>query len=121
MFLYIVPDPASVLVQSVSTQGKPLFLPSSGNITSVTLSCTVRLNPAVNVPVTVQTSWNGPEGFRSTNTAVNVTDVYHISMAIIDSLNLKKAGIYRCTATVMPSFESEFIMSTGKQRRIPLL
>ena len=110
-----VPDPVSVLVESVGTQGKPLFLQSSGNVTNVILSCRIQLNPAVNVPVTIETSWTGPDGFTFKDTAMNVFSVYYTSMVNVSSLNLKKAGVYHCTTTVMPSSENEFIMNKGTE------
>ena len=116
--LYItVPDPVSVLVESVGTQGNPLFLPS-GNIINVTLSCTVQINPAVDVPVTVQTNWTGPEGFSYNNIAMNVANnnMHFTSNATVGSLVLKKAGVYHCMATVMPSPENRFLMNTGTNK-----
>ena len=34
---------------------------------NVTLICTVKLSPAVDVPVTVNTVWTGPAGFLADN------------------------------------------------------
>ena len=42
----------------------------------VNLTCTVELSPAVDVPVTVNTVWTGPDGFMTTNTAQPVTTTY---------------------------------------------
>ena len=114
LLLYItVPDPVSILVESVGTQRKPIFLPS-GNIINVTLSCTVQIDPAVDIPVTVQTNWNGPDGFSFNNIATNIVNNTHFtSMATVGSLELKKAGVYHCMATVMASPENQFIMNTG--------
>ena len=96
--LFAVPHPVSVQVESIGTWGKPLFLPS-GTVTNVTLTCTVEMSPTVNVPVSVETKWNGPDAFKVTNSAMNVSTNY-TSMATVSSLSHKKAGEYRCRARV---------------------
>ena len=93
-----MPHPVSVQVESIGTWGKPLFLPS-GTVTNVTLTCTVEMSPTVNVPVSVETKWNGPDAFKVTNSAMNVSTNY-TSMATVSSLSHKKAGEYRCRARV---------------------
>ena len=81
----------------------------------VTLTCTVELSPAVDVPVTVNTVWTGPDGFTTTNSAqpdMGSTTTYS-STAVITSLGRNKSGNYACTATV--SSTSPLLTSSNGQ------
>ena len=112
----LVPDPVFVAVTSdpVSIIEYP----------DVTLTCTVELSPAVDVPVTVNTVWTGPAGFIIENTAqrVNESNTRYISTAIVRSLNRNEYGNYTCLATVISkspyinnsSLSGIKIVSTGK-------
>ena len=91
---------------------------------NVTLTCTVELNPAVDVSVTVNTVWTGPAGFSTTNTAQPVmgsTTTYTCTV-IVRSFGRDQSGNYTCTATVSsvspvfsPSSQSETVhITTGK-------
>ena len=67
----------------------------------VTLTCTVDLDPAVDVPVTVNTVWTGPDGVILSPTdpdMVNLTR--YTSTAIVRSFGRDQSGVYNCTATV---------------------
>ena len=73
---------------------------------AVTLTCTVELSPAVDVPVTVNTVWTGPARFSTTTTAqamVGSTTTY-TSTATVNSFGRAQSGYYNCTATVSSSF-----------------
>ena len=86
---------------------------SSVNVGStVTLTCTVELSPAVDVPVTVNTEWTGPEGFRTTNTAQSVmgSTTTYTSTAMVSSFGRDQSGNYTCTATV--SSTSSFLTNS---------
>ena len=97
MFLCLtVPAPTSVTVTNGSV-----------NVGStVTLTCTVELSPAVDVPVTVNTVWTGPDGFMTTNTAQPVmgSTTTYTSTAMVSSFGRDQSGDYTCTATVRPNF-----------------
>ena len=74
----------------------------------VTLTCTVDLDPAVNVPVTVNTVWTGPNGVTlSPSDPVMVNLTRYTSTAMVSSF---RAGNYTCTATVSSS--TSFIISS---------
>ena len=79
---------------------------------SPTLTCTVELSPAVDVPVTVNTMWTGPAGelFTPTNPVpamiVNLTT--YTSLAMVDAA---RSGNFTCQATVSSS--SQFITGSG--------
>ena len=68
----------------------------------VTLTCTVELSPAVDVPVTVNTVLTGPYGFMTTNTAQPVmrrTTTY-TTTAMVSSFGRDQSGVYTRAATV---------------------
>ena len=73
----------------------------------VTLTCTVELSPAVDVPVTVNTVWTGPDGFMTTNTAqpVRGNPTTYTSTAMVSSFERDQSGNYTCTATVISTFQ----------------
>ena len=56
----------------------------------------------MDIPVTVNTVWTGPDGFLTTNTAQRVmrrTTTY-TSTAMVSSFGREQSGVYTCTATV---------------------
>ena len=103
MFLCLtVPAPTSVTVTNGSV-----------NVGStVTLTCTVELSPAVDVPVTVNTVWTGPDGFMTTNTAQTVigSTTTYTSTTIVSR---ERSGNYTCTATVAPNSASTYLAGSG--------
>ena len=84
---------------------------------TVTLTCTVELSPAVDVPVTVNTVWTGTAGFRIANTAQQMGNSYtYISTTMVTN---DYSGDYTCTATVTST--SPFITSSvGTSESSPL-
>ena len=92
----LVPSPISVTVTSDPVS------PIRPDGSAVTLTCTVELSPAVDVPVTVNTVWTRPDGFMTTNTAQPVmgsTSNYTSTMTV-DSFGRDQSGNYACDATV---------------------
>ena len=94
--MLLVPAPLSVVVTgSISNPIRPIG-------TNITLTCTVELSPAVDVPVTVNTEWRGPAGFNKTNMAWPDTDnTSSSSMVTIFSFENINSGDYTCTAEVV--------------------
>ena len=77
----------------------------------VTLTCTVNLDPAVDVPVTVDTVWTGPTNFMENRTAARVgSTTTYTSTAMVSSFGRDQSGVYTCTTTV--SSTSSFISSS---------
>ena len=79
------------------------------------LTCTVELSPLVDVPVTVNTVWTGPDGFMATNTAQPVsgnTTTTYASIATVSSSGREQSGNYSCRATVR-AMSSSIIDSVG--------
>ena len=72
---------------------------------TVTLTCTVELSPAVDVPVTVNTLWTGPDGFITTNTAQPVmgSTTTYTSTVMVNSFQRNQSGNYSCRVTVSSS------------------
>ena len=68
---------------------------------SVTLTCAVELNPAVDVPVTVNTEWTGPADVMFVPpdpvAAVMVNITTYISTVLV---NEAKTGSFICDATI---------------------
>ena len=79
----------------------------------VTLTCTVELSPTVDVPVTVNTVWTGPDGFMTTNTAQPITGstTTYTSRAMVRLFGRNQSGVYICRATVSSS--SPFLMNSS--------
>ena len=93
----LVPKPLSVVLTS-----DPLspIRPIGSN---VTLTCTIELSLLVNVPVTVNTEWTGPDGFMTTNIAqrVNIgSTTTYTSKATVFSFRRTHSGKYICSAAI---------------------
>ena len=92
IFLPLVPAPTAVIVTA------PLGVIAGS---SVTLTCSVELSSAVDVPVTVSTEWTGPADvtFMPTNPvpAVMVNVMMYINTV---EVNAAKNGSYTCQATI---------------------
>ena len=86
----------------------PTVTINSGNITvgsDVILTCTVGLDPAVDVSVTVTTVWTGPAGFMNTATAQSVmgSTATYTSTVMVSSFGRNQSGNYNCAATISPT------------------
>ena len=68
----------------------------------VTLTCTVELDPAVDIPVIVNAVLTGPDGFMTTNTAQPVmgSTTTYTSTVVVSSFGRDQSGVYTCTAAV---------------------
>ena len=82
---------------------------------TVTLTCTVELSPAVDVPLTVNTVWTGPAGFSTTNTAQAMAEstTTYTSTAMVSSFGRNESGNYSCVANV--SSMSQFLFDSDEQ------
>ena len=84
---------------------------------TVILTCTVVLSPAIDIPLIVKTVWTGPNGFRVTNTAQPVmgsTTIY-ASTVTVGSFGREQSGVYHCNAVAesLSSFISDSSQQTG--------
>ena len=79
---------------------------------SVTLTCTVELNPVIDVPVTVNAVWSGPDGFMITNAAQRVmgSNTTYTSTAMVRSFGREQSGVYTCAATINPVSPNLFLI-----------
>ena len=69
---------------------------------NVTLICIVELDPAVDIPVTVNTVWTGPDSViiapGSDTTMYNLSA--YTSTAVVSSFGRNQSGNYNCTASI---------------------
>ena len=81
--------------------------------TNFNLTCTIELNPAVDTPVVVNSTWHGPmvipAGTRVVASAPTGTGARPQTILMFRPLNTSDSGSYTCEATVSPSPESQFI------------
>ena len=70
--------------------------------TSLTLTCTVELDPAVDVPVTVKTAWTGPDGTAITSATRPEMKSFtlYLSLSTFHSIESADSGNYTCTAGI---------------------
>ena len=116
IFCFKVPSPDHVTITSdLFSSIKPLEYPS------VTLTCTVELSPTVDVPVTVNTEWTGPDGFMTTNTAQPVMEstTNYTSTTMVSSFGRDQSGNYTCKANAISS--SSFLTDSFHQSGVKLI
>ena len=88
--------------------------------TSLTLTCSIQLNPAVDTTVMVTRMWSGPWSQGVSNSSrLTVSNLVERSALLYETtiqfgpLNTTDSGNYVCEATVTPDPQSQFvIMST---------
>ena len=84
---------------------------------TVTLTCTVRLNNnsgVIDIPVTVNTELIGPNGFSENRMAQRMGSAStYTSTAMVSSFRRDQSGNYTCTATVSSRFSLNFVLSTS--------
>ena len=78
----------------------------------VTLTCTVDLSPAVDVPVTVNIRFSAPAGVAITPmpNPVMVNTTRYTRTAMVESFGRNQSGEYTCTATVELVIASHLII-----------
>ena len=93
---FAVPAPTSVSLSS----SIPNPIPPFGS--DVTLTCAVELSPAVDVPVTVNTEWTGPDGSNLTSGAPPVmrSFTHYTSKAKLNYVESADSGNYTCTVSI---------------------
>ena len=92
---------------NVSITSNPAGIITVGS--TVTLTCTVELDPSVDVPVTVNTVWTGPDNFYRNIMAQQMgSTTTYTSTVLVGSFGRDQSGDYTCTATVSTS--SSFII-----------
>ena len=85
--------------------------------TNFNLTCTIQLNPAVDIPVVVNSTWRGPVGVPHViASAPTGTGARYQTILMFRPLNTSDSGNYTCEATVSPSPESQFISGSAAGR-----
>ena len=80
----------------------------------VILICIVKFSPAVDIPVTVHTVWNGKtEATILPNDTIMQNLTVYISTAVVRSFGRNQSGNYNCTASVTSTSRSAFILNVG--------
>ncbi len=84
---------------------------------TVTLTCIITLDPAVDSVVAVMVSWAGPDGkFAFHRDRVTVSDVTgsgpYQSTLTLSSLNTSNTGLYTCTASAGPDVSTAHIVAS---------
>ena len=103
-FHNVVPSPLSVEITSDPVS--PIQV-----LSSVKVTCTVRLHSAVDVPVTVNTVWSGPNGFAENRVAQRVqsTNIYS-SETVLSLFGRNQSGNYSCSANIISN--SQFLINS---------
>ena len=113
--MFTVPFPSLVISSNIPNPIRPVG-------SAITLTCTVELNPAVDVPVTVTTVWTGPAGFMTTNTAQPVmgSTTTYTSTAMVNSFGRDQSGVYTCEATLSSDTSVIGGMAVSGMKRITI-
>ena len=101
------------MIRVSTSQDDPLVIHPIGS--TVTLTCTVDLHPAIDVPVTVNIQLSDPAGSLLTATAPSVSGSTYSSMATISSFRRNDSGVYTCSAAVSPSPSNSFLSDSSSR------
>ena len=108
--IHVVPEPT---VSLHSNSLNPTLSESA-----LILICTVELNPAVDVPVTVNVVWNGPDGTAIAPTAPEMkTFTLYVASSTIHSTELADSGNYSCAVGI----ENGVTVSTNTSIKIGMI
>ena len=101
MTFYSVPDPSVTVSSSPITAGS-----------SVTVICTVELNQYVDVGLTVDIQWTGPDSvvISPTDPFMESTNRYTSTITFM-SFGRAQSGVYTCSATI----SSDTLMTSGTE------
>ena len=84
--------------------------------TNVTLTCNVELDRLVDVPLTVNTVWTGPDNLnRNIITQRMGNTTTYTSTVMVSSFGRYQSGDYTCTATVSSASSESFIISPAPE------
>ena len=112
LLIFTVPPPSLVISSN--------FLnPTSSVGSTITLTCTMELSAAVDVPVTVNTVWTRPDGFTAEDSGlvqpVMGSTATFTSTTTVSSFEREKSGNYYCTSNInsIPPFLVGSIQTNG--------
>ena len=108
---HTVPAPVSVNITSIPAS--PIRPIGTAN---VTLTCTIELSEAIDVPVTVNTMWSGPDGFRISTAVQHImgirSNTNYMSAVTVSSFGRNQSGHYTCKVTLSSS--SLFLINSAQ-------
>ena len=84
---------------------------------TVTLTCMADLDPAVDVPVTVNIQLSDPAGRTLTTITPSVSGSTYTTTATISSFERSDSGLYTCSATVSPSPPNSFLSDSSSRSK----
>ncbi|KAL5486487.1 hypothetical protein EMCRGX_G018974 [Ephydatia muelleri] len=87
-----IPSPRAVIT---STSTLPAHLGDNVNLT-----CDIQLDPSVDIPVTVVTTWFGPGGSLQDDVDTMISPMEYQSTLMLTSLKAEQAGNYTCSTKV---------------------
>ena len=118
ILLISVPNPMVVAISS------DLVSPIRPVGSDVTLTCTVEFSSTVDVPVTVNTVWTGPNGVTlspTTTTTVMESLTRYTSTAMVNSFGRDQSGVYNCSATIRSTSDNMSIRKSNVETGIALI
>ena len=104
------------MIRISTDQTNPLMIRPVGS--TVTLTCMADLDPAIDVPVTVNIQLRDPAGSPLTTTTPSVSGSTYSSMATISSFGRDQSGLYNCTVIVSPSSSNSFLSNSSSRSAI---
>jgi hypothetical protein len=108
IILSLVPRPTAIRVSTNQVNPHPIG-------STVTLTCMADLDPAIDIPVTVNIQLSDPAGRTLTTTTPSVSGVTFTTTATISSFGRNNSGVYTCSAAISPSPSNRFLFSSSSQ------
>ena len=109
------------MINFSTNQVNPLMVRPIGS--TVTLTCMADLDPAIDVPVTVNIQLSDPAGKTLTNTTPSLSGSTYSSMATVSSFgrNQLQSGLYTCTTTISLSTSNQFLFDVASSSQTETL
>ena len=101
------------MIRISTDQANPLMVRPIGS--TVTVTCTADLDPAIDVPVTVNIQLRDPAGSPLITTSPSVSGSSYTTAATISSFGRSDSGVYTCTTTVSSSPSNPFLSNSSSR------
>ena len=109
-FFNLVPRPIAIRIST--NQTNPLIVRPIGS--PVTLTCMADLDPAIDIPVTLNIQLRHPNGSLLPGTTPAVSQGFtYTTTSMIGSFGRSDSGVYNCTADVNSSLPNQFISNSN--------
>ena len=107
---HLVPRPRAVIT---STSTLPAHLGDNVN-----LICAIQLDPSVDIPVTVVTTWFGPGGSLQNDVGTMISPMEYLSTLMLTSLKAEQAGNYTCSTKVNGTYVVPLTINSTTQGKV---